>query len=142
VPLTPRFPAFILQGVGDKSFLLETAVGQVVDISMSYFNIRLGSAGGEGAPGMLVVTRDRLIFKTTIPETRDYICLEDADVLAIGTKRFLLSQMVVVEYITFNKVKSVVFYPVDESIHELLLMISCIGFKPKANMPESATDEL
>ena len=91
---------------------------------------------------MLVVTRDSLIFQTTIHITKNYICLADADVLAIGTKRFLLSQMGVVEYVACNRVKSVVFYPIDESIHELLLMISCIGFKPKANMPASATDVL
>ena len=81
---------------------------------------------------MLVVTGDSLIFKTTAPRELNYISLKDTDVLTIREKRVFFRKAVIVEYITFNRVKPVVFCPSNESVHELLLAISCIGFKPKA----------
>ena len=99
---------------------------------MSSFRIDYGHPWFKGDPGLLVVTRDSLTFKTAAPIALNYIRLKDTDVLAIKEKRVLFRKAAMVEYIASSQVKPVVFCPSDASVRELLLAISCIGFKPKA----------
>lgn len=107
---------------------------------MSYFNIFWGypGAGEEGVtmPGMLGVTPNSLVFR--IRGDREPLVLTDAEVVNIRAEGslFLRNQVIEVEHIAFNKAGSVVFHPVEESIDQLLLRISCIGFKPKAQPAE------
>ena len=107
---------------------------------MSYFNIFWGypGAGEEGGamPGVLGVTPNSLVFR--IKGDREPLVLTDTEVVSVKAEGSLLlrSPVIRVEHIAFNKAGSVVFHPVEESIDQLLLRISCIGFKPKARPAE------